>query len=158
MKKHSDDWLDGAARPSQPEDQALADLLDEVAEMKFPDPGEAYWRSFQNRLEQRIDQASGQRFTRRRILTGLLPILAAAATLFLFFLPGRTQASKDLTNLSEDSLLVLSSLYDQEEDHSSLELPESLSALEEIWAEPMDFEDLQQEELLLLLQNFSTEG
>jgi hypothetical protein len=159
MKKHTTEWLDGATRPEMPEEEAYAELLAEVAELKAPDPGELYWRSFQNRLEQRIDrQAASQRSTRRRLLAGLLPVLAAAATLFVLFLPERTPRNEDLDNLSEDSLLVLSSLYDQDEEKASLELPESLSALEEFWADPMDLEDLQREDLLLLLQDFSSEG
>jgi hypothetical protein len=76
----------------------------------------------------------------------------------VLFLPERTPRNEDLDNLSEDSLLVLSSLYDQDEEKASLELPESLSALEEFWADPMDLEDLQREDLLLLLQDFSSEG
>lgn len=127
--------------PEKERDRELARLLDQVADLGEHDPGPEYWSTFNQRIQQRLQQTKQPEsiFSAIRRFWMMGALAAAAAALIIAFWPVSTQSPSDhLEGLSDDALMSVAMLYDEDSD-AMLNEPgtdsETLLGLEN-WDEP----------------------
>ena len=88
-KKDFYDYLDDPGRPlSEQDDQELARILEAVEREDIPEPDQAYWNGFNQRLQTRLDQVPRRAVKRQWFrLPAWAGLLGAAMLLFLVLAP-----------------------------------------------------------------------